>query len=205
MQRKAGHLVGAQSKALTARAQMTMEEQRATLEEFWQVCVMMRTDYDLYRSLFEADEYQLDLFTSVAPLCFGDLSRILVEHLLLQFSKITDPARTGRKYNLTTNYILEELPWPDEVRTRLSEVNERLRAFRDYIESARSKRIAHLDLPAQIERHENLGRFPKGADIKFLQDLQLFIDIAYGHLHDGERRPIAIGMSTDTPGLIRAL
>jgi hypothetical protein len=46
---------------------------------------------------------------------------------------------------------------------------------------------------------------PKGADTQFLQDLQTFINIAYGHFHDGDHWPIAVAMSTDTHQLIRAL
>ena len=62
-----------------------------------------------------------------------------------------------------------------------------------------------MDLPAQIEQWDNLGRFPRGAEVKFLQDLQTFIDIAYGHLHNGSCRPIVVAMSTDTHLLVRAL
>ena len=89
----------------------------------------------------------------------------LQENLHIQFCKITDPARTRRNANLTTNYIVEELPWPDTVGQRLREVNGRTMSFRQLIEPARSKRIAHIDLPAQLERWGNLGRFPPGAEI----------------------------------------
>jgi hypothetical protein len=182
-----------------------MSDPKAIVDEFCTLCTSVRMHYDLYRTLFEEDPRKLDLYTSIAPLCFGDLSRILIEFLLLQFSKITDPAKTGNKFNLTTNYILEEISWPEEVGRKLREVNERLRAFRQYIEPARSKRIAHVDLPAQIERWENLGAFPRGADTQFLLDLQTFVNVAYGHFHDGEHWPIAVAMSTDTYKLVRAL
>lgn len=175
------------------------------LDEFCVICTSARNDYDLYRSLFEADPRALDLYTSIAPLCFGDVCRILKENLILQFCKITDPAQTGKKPNLTTNYIVDEIPWPNVVRLKLREVNDRLMAFRQLIEPARSKRIAHVDLPAQIERWGNLGAFPAGAEVAFLQDLQTFINIAYCELHDGDHRPIAVAMSTDAHQLVRAL
>ncbi len=177
----------------------------AIIEEFCVICTSARNDYDLYRSLFESDPRNEALFTSIAPLCFGDMRRIMAENLFLQFSKITDPAATGKKTNLTTNYILEKISWPDAVAKNLREANDRLIVFRQYIEPARSKRIAHVDLSAQVERLDNLGHFPKGADAQFLQDLQTFINIAYGHFHNGGHRPIAIAMSTDTHQLVRAL
>jgi transcriptional regulator with XRE-family HTH domain len=177
----------------------------AIIEEFCVICTSARNDYDLYRSLFESDPRNQVLFTSIAPLCFGDMRRIMAENLFLQFSKITDPAVTRKNTNLTTNYILEKISWPASVAKKLREVNDRLIVFRQYIEPARSKRIAHVDMAAQVERLENLGSFPKGADVQFLQDLQTFIDIAYGHFHNGGHRPIAIAMSTDTHQLVRAL
>jgi hypothetical protein len=162
-------------------------------------------DYNLYMSLFETDQQTASLYDSVAPLCFHDLNEILIDYLILQFSKITDPANTGKKSNLTTNYILEKLVWPDDIRQKLCEVNQCLRAFRQGIEPARSRRVVHIDLPAQIEQLENLGEFPKDADKQFLQDLQTFVNIAYGHFHNGACRPIDVAMSTDTYQLVRAL
>jgi hypothetical protein len=182
-----------------------MYDSRNIVDEFCTVCTSVRNDFDLYRSLFETDQRILNLFSSVAPLCFGDICRILQENLHIQFCKITDPARTGKNANLTTNYIVEEIPWPDTVAQRLREVNGRLMSFRQLIEPARSKRIAHMDLLAQVEQWANLGNFPAGGEIQFLQDLQWFIDIAYGHLNEGDHRPIAIALSTDTHQLVRAL
>ncbi len=182
-----------------------MSDAKAIVEEFCTLCTSVRMDYDLYRSLFETGRRNLDLYTSTAPLCFHDLNRILIAHLVVQFSKITDPAKSQGQSNLTTNYILEEIHWPDDVRQKLREVNERLMAFRGKIKSARNKRSAHFDLIAQIERREDLGEFPKGDDEQFLRDLETFVSIAYGHVHDG--RPISIepAISTDTHQLVRAL
>jgi transcriptional regulator with XRE-family HTH domain len=163
-------------------------------------------DYRLYESVCEVDKSTQELFDSVAQHFFGDLRRVLIGHLFQQFTKITDPAKTGKNFNLTTNYILEELDWPSDVREQLSEVNQRLLTFRKMTEEARNKRIAHVDLFSQTKRLENLGQFPKGADKKFLRDLQTFVSIAYGHLHHGAPCEIDPGTtSIDTHQLVRAL
>ena len=167
-------------------------------------------DFRLYQSLCEADPRNGVLCKSVAPMLFDDLNRILINNMVLQFSKITDPAKSGRKdnpnLNITTNYIVKEIAWPDDVRQKLQSINQRLNKFRKYIEPARSKRIAHVDLPAQMEKWEALGKFPKGADEQFVQDLQEFINVAYGHFHQGSVCPIDPGTtSTDTYRLVRAL
>jgi hypothetical protein len=182
-----------------------MSNPKTIIDQFCTVCTSVRNDYDLYRSLFETDRQTLDLYKSIAPLCFGDVCRILKENVYIQFCKITDPAKTGKKSNLTTNYLVEEISWPDTVSQRLREINARLMAFRELIEPARSKRIAHVDLPAQIEQWGNLGAFPQGSEIEFLQNLQDFINTAYGHFHEGGHHPIVVAMSTDTHQLVRAL
>lgn len=181
-----------------------MTDPKAIIDELWVVCTSVRTEYDLYRDLFETNPRNWDLYRRIAPLSFGDIRLILAEHLFIQFCKITDLAGTGKRRNLTTNYILSEIPWPDDVGQKLRKVNERLMVFRQYVEPARSRRIAHIDLPTQIERLDNLGTFPEGADRQFFRDLQRFIDIAYSHFKESTR-PIAIGMSTDTYKLVRAL
>jgi len=182
-----------------------MANPKAVIDEFCTICEAVSTDYDLYVSLFERDQQTLDLFTKTAPKCFTDLNRILIDHLILQFSKISDPANTGENANLTTNYILKEITWPQDVGEKLGEVNRRLETFHDYIKAARNKRVAHTDFGAQVEQLEALGAFPKGADNQFLRDLQEFVNVAYGHFNGGARRSIDGSMSTDTHQLIRAL
>jgi hypothetical protein len=195
----------ADSQSRNRRDEMMISDPKVIIDNFCIICERVWMDYSLYLSLFETDRRTLDLYTSVAPLCFKDLNDILISYLIIQFSKITDPANTGKKSNLTTNYILEKLIWPDDVHQKLREVNERLMSFRQCIEPARSRRVVHVDISAQIEQLENLGEFLKGTDKKFLQDLQTFVNIAYGHFYNGAPHPIDVAMSTDTHQLIRAL
>jgi hypothetical protein len=175
------------------------------LDDFCDVCTEVRMNYDFYCSIFEDDPQARELLLATAPFFFYDISRALVDRILLHFTKITDPAGSGTRTNLTTNYVLEKLPWPDGIRARLKEFNERMMIFRLKIEPARSKRITHIDLSMQTEKVDALGKFAKGEELYFLQDLQSFIDVAYGHLHDGRCRPIAVGASTDTYNLVRAI
>jgi transcriptional regulator with XRE-family HTH domain len=195
-----------ESAQLKFQNEITMTvEQKNIIDEFCTVCTNLKTDYDLYRSLVETDRRTFDLCRSIAPLFFEDLNRILIENLFLQFSKITDPAKTGKNANLTTNYILEEIPWPNDLRDKLRPINNRLMNFRKLIELARSKRIAHADLHSQIQHQPTMGQFIDGAEVKFLEDLQMFINISYGYFNGGAHHSISPGGTTDTHQLFRAL
>jgi len=179
-------------------------DSKRVLEEFCAICDQIWMDHELYRSVCETDQRNIQLYHDIAPLFFGDIARILIEHQFLQFAKITDPAETMGAANLTTNYILQELPWPQDIKKKLQEANKRLMAFRQYIKPARNKRVAHINLAAQTTQIADLGNFPKGADEQFLKHLQTFVDIAYQNLY-GTPRLINAAMSTDTHKLIRAL
>ena len=100
---------------------------------------------------------------------------------------------------------MQEIDWPPDIREKLERVNERLLSFRKYIEPARSKRVAHIDLHSQLVQRASLGGFPKNAEKQFLRDLQTFVDIAYGYVSKGDPLPITVAMSTDTDNLVRAL
>jgi hypothetical protein len=95
--------------------------------------------------------------------------------LVLHVCKLTDPAGTPGKTNLTTNYILKELLWPENVRDELKRLNDRLMDFRSKLEPARNKRIAHTDLHSQVQHLEAIGTFEKGADARFFEDLESFL------------------------------
>jgi hypothetical protein len=98
---------------------------------------------------------------------------------------------------------LQEISWPPDVKKKLEAVNARLMQFRPYIEPARSKRLAHADLRAELDK-VTLGIFPAGADRQFLKDLEEFLTIAHEHL--GEPAvSLSIGMSHDAHALVRAL
>lgn len=181
-----------------------MPDPKVVLEEFCVLCERLWMDHDLYSSLRETTARDLHLYDRIAPFFFRDVNDILIDHLFIGFAKITDPAYTGKHANLTSNFIVQELGWPDDVRAKLEHANLKLMAFRASVEGARNKRLAHVDLEAQLNQLAALGGFAVGSDRQFLEDLQEFVDIAHRHLCDAPR-PIRAGAATDTHQLIRAL
>ena len=122
--------------------------------------------------------------------------------LFLGFCRITDHAGSGKRTNLTTNFILDQLPWSPEVRAKLAEVNGRLMKFRKFVEPVRSRRIAHMDLRAQMEK-ETRGAFPAGADKLFFRDLAGFLNTLQETT--GEPLALPLGVFPDADPLISAL
>jgi AbiU2 len=182
-----------------------MIDPKNVLHDFYNLCVEARCDFDTYRSMYEDNPANTARCVNYAPYFFSDLNRIITRMLVLHVCRITDPAGSGSKANLTTNYILQILQWPAAVRQELAHFNALLMAFRAKLEPARSKRIAHTDLHSQLNRLDAMGRFDKGEDAKFFLDLQSFYDVAYRHVFNASAPAIAIGASTDTYKIVRAV
>jgi hypothetical protein len=180
------------------------DDPKDVVVEFAKVCSEAITSYKLYWHLFEMDEQRLTLYDTVAPRTFSDLNYILIQHVILEFAKLADPAQSLGKPNLTSQYVLEEIDWPDDVRSNLSSIHQRLMQFRTYILPARNKRGAHIDLRAQMDRLENIGCFPKGAERQFMRDLEEFVKVSYSHFHN-DAPSLHVAMSDDVFQLVRAL
>jgi hypothetical protein len=120
-----------------------MIDAKRVLNEFHNLCVEARCDFDLYRSMFEGDPKKTARCVDYAPYFFNDFGRIITRFLVLHVCRLTDPAGSGSKSNLTTNYILQNLTWPSAVQANLAQYNDLLMIFRAKVEPARSKRIAH--------------------------------------------------------------
>jgi len=177
---------------------------REKVAQFWSLCANIHIVYDLYRRLYFADPRRFELYDAVARLSFRQLHHILKEYIVLQFAKITDPAKTGKSFNYTTNYIIEEIDWPYDVHKQLTEINTRLMTFREYVKDVRNQRIAHYDFNTEIE-WKALGIFPENSEIAFLRDLDSFVNIAYCHFHNVNYIPITHATSPDIDNLAEAL
>jgi hypothetical protein len=161
-------------------------------------------DHQLYYQLFETNARTLALYEATAQMTFVDLNHILISHLIIGVCQITDPAKTMGHENLTTNFIIKKLSWPNDVLARLTEANDQMMKFRDLVINARRKRVAHRDLNAQIKETRDLGVFSKGADHDFLNHLAAFVNIASEHLF-GDPHSIEVGGATDVNKLVRTL
>ncbi len=71
-------------------------------------CVFMRSIYLHSKTLFEHSSVEeRERMSRVANVFFGDLNRVLIEYMILQVCKITDPAKDFRNNdNHTTAFLL---------------------------------------------------------------------------------------------------
>jgi AbiU2 len=105
--------------------ELAMIDPKGVLNEFYNLCVEARCDFDLYCSMFENDQKKTTLCVDYAPYFFNDFGRILTRFLVLHVCRLTDPAGSGSKFNLTTNYILQNLTSDRHINDAIAEASRR--------------------------------------------------------------------------------
>ena len=133
---------------------------------------------------------------------------MLIEHMILQICKLTDPESTCGKRNLTIQFITNNADFSASPRelAKLTKIVSRIEAFRARVVPARNKLIGHLDLDAVLGR-KSLGGASIPAWQRFWLDLQDFLTIIHKRYVDA-RVPFylnAVGGVSDADQLVKAL
>lgn len=180
----------------------------ADVEAFSSACVSLRAFGRHFQIIFEGSDLKRELLQSISPTFFKDLNILLIEHLILQICKITDPEETMGRKNLTIKFLLQNSDFsstPGDL-DNLKCLSESMHNFRTKILPARHKLIGHLDRESVL-----LGQSLGGADQsdwhQFWLDLQDFLQIIHKRYVDpsGHFYLNGIGYISDADSLIKAL
>jgi HEPN superfamily AbiU2-like protein len=160
-----------------------------------------------FTTLFEGSDLKRELLQTTAPIFFGDLNQLFIEHLVLHICRLTDEAETGRK-NLTVKFLIEHSDWSSAPNTlaKLKPISDSIHRFRARILPARNKFIAHLDLSA-VRLDQPLGAASDADWRQFWLDLQDFLELMFRH-HVDPNSPFRLnGMArmSDADSLLAAL
>ena len=119
------------------------------MEAFRDSCVLLRSQWEHFITLFEGTELKRELLQTTAPTFFGDLHRLLVEHLVLHICRLTDNAQTMGRKNLTVKFLIEhsDFSTAPDILEKLNRICADIDGFRD---SPRSARIC-------LRRDDRLG------------------------------------------------
>src|SRR5262245_21780304 len=112
---------------------MPIEDVRARFIKFREQCIWFRACYNTYAKLFEGGP-EVDEILNVAPTYFTDLNAITIEYCLLQVCKLTDPATTGGRTNLTVARMNDLLIQHGLIDQEVRDRSAGLHAYRKLIE-----------------------------------------------------------------------
>ena len=138
-------------------------------------CIQLRTCYNTYTALYESGETVKIIMNSSAPVFFQDLNGILIEYIMLQVCKITDPAKTGGKPNLTCLAVNASLEKTGLMTDEITSHSRGIMEYRKLVKDARNKLISHADLNTVLSGL-TLGEHSKEDVEKFFECLQGYTD-----------------------------
>lgn len=154
---------------------MPKQELQQAFTSFREECIWLRNCYNTYKSLFECGERTEKILREAAELFFDDLNCILIEYIFLQICKITDPAETSGRANLTVKYLNNALEDVHLFSEEIRECSEGVLRYREYIVGARNRLVSHLDLQAVLRR-EPIGEHAPHEVTAFFDNLQKYCD-----------------------------
>jgi hypothetical protein len=157
---------------------------RLVVEQFCALCDKAHEYWLNHLELFDKNPRNDELMGSTARDEWIRLSIISHEHSLLQVRKLHDRAVTSGKITLGIDYMLKYGGWSDSVRSRLMGLAEGLDGLADKLEDVRNKILSHNDL-ATIVAGATLGEFDEGADEKYFEALQEFVNIVHDQVVGG--------------------
>jgi len=201
------------SSAMTTAEAMTaplneMSTTKENVQAFANSCVLLRSQWQHFRILFEGSDLKRELLQTTAPTFFADLNHLLIEHLVLHICRLTDNAQTKGRKNLTVKFLIEHSDFSNAPHTldKLKAISASIDAFRQKILPARHRFISHLDLEA-VRLDRSLGAASDAEWNQFWLDLQDFLELMFLH-HVGSSEHFClndIGMMSDADSLLTAL
>jgi hypothetical protein len=162
---------------------------KSDVEKLLTICGDARACYMHYRALFEPGNPHHAVFSTTAPVFFGDINLMFVKYLILEVCKLGDPAR--------------DLSAPaqfDELKHRAT----KLQYFIAKLKPARDKLLSHWDRSTVVSSTGGLGAADTDEWVHFWLDLQGFVAVLCER-YLGERVFFCGGANSDAGILIDAL
>ena len=140
--------------------------------------------WSMYQQLFGTNEGRIDLLNRVAPTYFGTIQKIQLDEVQLTLSRLGDPAKTGKRANLTLETLVQNIE--SLGLSELSQVlNTHLETFRHRCESIvkrRNTQIAHYDFNThQAAQSEGLQSASRQEIEEALEALRSFMQTVYDY------------------------
>jgi hypothetical protein len=140
---------------------------RKLVERFCGQVFWLKQVHYIAHELFD-DKHTQWRMENTALAFFQNLYGILSDYFRLEVAKLTDPAASLGKENLTLANLIETVEWPSGCLRDIDELKMKVQSFREYIKPARDKSLAHYDKTTVVSG-ESLGAFPEGKDEELLE------------------------------------
>lgn len=164
------------------------EALRALFDGVWQETVSLHAKWELYLDLF-GDPNRISVLNDSAPAVFQLVEECLRNDMTISFGRLTDPAKTGNKDNLSLAQLVDSLT-PSCNKSMSDQLLDRLETLRDHCKSItqwRNRRVAHNDLATFLHYHPDpLPNIGQAYITDALAMLASLVNVIQVHFADGQ-------------------
>ena len=144
------------------------------------------------------------MLQQAAPAFFQEINLILLEHFVLQVCRITDPASSNGRENLTIKNLNQALAKEGIFSTHIAEQSERIHKYRSLVVDARNQIVSHADKAKILSRTESDPH--ARSDVKdFFAGLYKYVDLVGEALGVGPLDFTYTGSEGDVEALVSCL
>jgi hypothetical protein len=154
---------------------MATLKQQDEFTAFLESCIWLQNCFNTFNHLYNSGKETEETLRRVAPLFFEDLNSILQEYFFLQIRKITDPANTRGRDNLTIQNINEDLVRSGLMSQEILDLSARILAYRDILSDMSNRVIAHADKETAF-RPDYVGTHSESDLNSFMSDMHSYTD-----------------------------
>ena len=150
-----------------------------TVESFLalrQECVWIQSCFNTFYTLFESGAEALTVLDQSAPAFFRDINLILQEHFMLQVCRVTDPASSNGRENLTIKNLNLALESEGLLSPEIARHSERIHAYRAFVVDGRNQIISHADKAKILSRTESESHAKSDVE-DFFDALYCYVDL----------------------------
>ncbi len=162
--------------------------------------------WSMYRQLFGISENRINVLNRVAPTYFGTIQKIQLDEVQLTLSRLSDPAWTGKRQNLTLETLVEGLDAlgvPDLASALKGHLEEYRRRCEKII-VRRNKQIAHNDFVTHQEsKAQGLHNASREEVEQALDALRVFMRAVYEYFEHLYMAYEHFVMHSDANGVLR--
>lgn len=172
--------------------------------------IWLHAKWKVFRQLFGTSEKRIAILNDFAPDFFQIVHDGLIYDILLTMSRLTDPAETSKKENLTLDRLLlmlkrdecEDEDFVAGLERNLTSLKDECQPFRNI----RNRRIAHSDLGTALDYHPNpLPGVSREMIETALASLRNFLNEIEKHLDGNETEYLDFDMRGDGDSIIHYL
>lgn len=152
--------------------------QDALQEEFTKLrneAIWLRQTVNTFNDLFDSGPQTKRILNESAALFFADLNRMMQEYAILLVCRLTGPAESFRKANLSTQRFTKLMRNERRLTPEIERLDASLTAYGELLKPTRNKIVAHSDLEVHVNSTA-LGAHGEEAMVEFFENLQAYFD-----------------------------